>query len=171
MMAIYNIDETIKNLLDAYILHARNILKEEYLKVQNGSQEDMQNYLAHANAYEFLRSIKDDPKHYLYKKTNIHLTYADDSKDSVYKKLSAICGPRFDNGTNMLVKLSQAISSHVNYVGETNKTWLYDDKGLYDSDAKEILELNKQMKLMNSNNISRLFKDFLKPQRFAIKEK
>lgn len=177
-MAVYNIDETIKSLLNAYVMHTSRILHKEYRDInakvyENKADYDaaMESYVTRVVAHDFLRLIESDVKHYLYKKTNIHLSRIEGDKDTIYQKLSAICGPRFDNGTMMLVKLSQAISSHVNYVGETDKPWVYNDKGLYDGDAKEILELNKQIQLMNANSCVRLFKDFIKPQRFAVKEK
>ncbi|MBR5903959.1 MAG: hypothetical protein IKZ49_00300 [Alphaproteobacteria bacterium] len=170
-MATYNIDKTIQTILNTYIQHVGKILHKEYWNVRDTEKYD--DYVIRAGAYDFLRLIASDTKHYLYEEQNIHLRNIDGDKKTIYEKLSPICGPKFDNGTNMLVKLSQAISSHIKFVGKEEslrQDWIWNDKGLFDSDAKEILELNKQMQMINSNEFSRMFLNLFEPKRFAVKE-
>ena len=170
-MAVYNIDETIKVLLNAYICNAGKILKQEYKNITANEEAKIDNYVESGVAYEFLRQVSFEPKQYLYKKENIQLSHIDGK--TIYENLKAICDIRFDNGANILVKLSNAISSHVRFVGEDsiNKPWVWDEKGLFDAEAKEILELNKQMQIINAKGIVKVFNNLMSPVKFAVKNK
>ena len=176
-MAPKNIDETIKKLLNGYAKHCAVVLAACELDIQkrkyssDAARKQDEAELARAKqAYAFLQEIVADPKKYLYSGKDIIYTVLPDGK-TVYDKLAPILTYRFDcSGQYILNRLSEKIAHHVKYgQNNVNGMWVYyDDAVVPDVSAMAILEMNKFIDLLNSNDLVAAFKGLLPASMFAV---
>ncbi len=167
-MATIDMDKTIVKLLNGYLKYCENMLAREKKQIHELGQ-----YERDKEAVEFLRVVAKDPKKYLYTGNDIFYTRLTNGK-SIYDMLMPLCGNRFDRSRSgsLLGRLSKNIVHHVKYGhNDYNGVWVYySNSGYRDSEAEEIIRMNKVIALWNSNDFVAGFKDFAPATVFAVKQ-
>lgn len=160
-MALKDMDETIKKLLNGYAKWCYTILQADRKRIQKqyfANKADLKNafqeYVATKKAYKFLLEIAKEPKKYLY--SGKDLIYAD---GDLFHKLEPILAVRFDKSQkHLLVRLSEQIAEHVKYGrDDCEGNWIYYEDS-NDFAAEAIIEMNKAVQLWNLNNFIAAFK-------------
>ena len=174
-MNVISIDETIKKFLKRYAARAERVIDANEKRIPNikNDQEraDNINFLNRSKeSYKFLQNVVQNPKEYLYRKTDIIYSQFEDGT-SVYDKLFFVMGGEFDHRNLLLVRLSECIAAHMNssYIN-TNTEWVYVGRESYDYEAEQILEINKKFVLIDSNDLVSVFKSFAPQRWFAVKK-
>ena len=171
-MLIINIDRTIESLLNKYLARCAKVLEDKrksLAKKKSVKQEELDEYNASLASYEFLAKIAKNPKMYLYSGKDIIYTNLK-TGESVYKKLQNVLTNEFDNGTHLIMRLSEAIAHHVSNPFTDKKTaWEY-YKGNNDIEAEQVLKINKVASLLGANDFAKSLKDILPPKAFVPRE-
>ncbi len=152
-------------------MHCERVLKMESMCIKASRYTSRQVFLydvyEHNQAmisYNFLLRIIKEPKKYLYTKDNIDNTIVHNGK-TVGELLRGVMGKKFDNGTNLLHELSDALT-HVSKHIENN-VWIYDTNNR-DIWADKILKINKIVSLLDEDEFVKIFKKIIHDYSFAI---
>lgn len=172
-MAPKNIDETIKKLLDAYAKWVQTVLIEKSEKLQKQKFDSLEQrskaereLAREKDAYVFFLKIAAEPKKYLYSDKNIIYACSENGK-SLFNQLSPILCHPFDRSQKHLIcRLSDVIVHHAMY-NKPDDVWVYYDHD-YDSDAEEIMQMNKTVQLWNANELVAMFRNLKLPSAFAV---
>ena len=186
-MKSVNVDKTIEQLLAAYAEYMKILLACEERQIARmrkpGEKESAQaNYDRAVESHEYLQSVANDPKKYLYFPRTIEYINVDkdgnpgtsSTADSVCNRLEPMMA--LENKycmTRVLYPLSENIAHHVLVTPEEKtttsegKVWAYYGRYSYDTSAENILKLNKYVRRLNSKPFISFFQQFANPAFFA----
>lgn len=172
-MAPKNIDETIKKLLAAYAKWVQTVLTEKSEKLQKQKFDSLERrskaereLASEKDALVFFLKIAAEPKKYLYSGKNIIYAGLETGK-SLFDQLSPIlCRPFDRSQKHLIVRLSEVIAHHAMY-HKPDDVWVYYDHD-YDSDAEDIMQMNKTVQLWNANELVAMFQNLKLPSAFAV---
>lgn len=187
-MTSINMDKTIEEMLKLYAWYMKILLNREDRSIQRirndaDRKEAAEQYQAGLDAHEYLQSVARDPKKYLYFPRNMEYTYVDKSGIPVTNMVTGVTvGQRLEPifilenkycSSHVLHPLSQNIANHVIVTPEEEtmtsegKVWAYYGRYSYDTNAENILELNKCVHMWASRPYVRFFQQFARPTFFA----
>lgn len=188
-MKSVNVDKTIEQLLAAYAEYMKILLACEERQIARIRKPDekesaQERYNKTVEAHKYLQSVARNPKKYLYFSHNMERTYVDKSGIPVTNMVTGVTtvgqrlNPIFilENKyclKHVLTILSDNIANHVLVTPEEEtiisegKVWAYYGRCSYDTNAENILELNKYVRRLNSKPFVSFFQQFADPVFFA----
>lgn len=186
-MKSINVDKTIEEMLKLYAWYMKILLNREDRRIQRirnsaDREKAAEEYGISLEAYEYLKSVAGDPKKYLYFPHTIEYINVDkdgnpgalSTADSVSQRLEPIMA--LENKyclKRVIYPLSKNIANHVLVTPEEEtetsegKVWAYYGHYSYDTNAENILELNKCVHMWASKPFVRFFQQFAQPTFFA----
>lgn len=182
-MKSIDIDKTIVELLKQYQVYVKLVVDAEKKKMETMSYKNAfdreaaeQDLLDVRRAYNLFKKIVQDPRYYLYRKTDIVSTGIDNTGalcnlapgiQTISDKLMPLHNVVNQNGfAPILHVLSGYIALYIRNNGIPQR-WIYN--GGSDFYAEYILRLNKTVNLMGASAMAKRFKEFLPERMFAVK--